>query len=228
MPLNRGKRRTLLDLVLAYANVKDSFLRLLGRTGAWHHLDKPRALRAETKTNRRKGMPAHLQDQARFDAVDTIRRFVEAGIAATHVRSKLYHRFEKEKRHYGFWILRSYGRIGMVLRGEAPQPPHPTAEYPKVKPVSISVSERKEVVRFLRRSLRKALGRAPRVHLRRSFALDSTLYGSFEHNGRQYVSIASLLPRKRRILPLGGRGRISGNVRIVLNPARATVSVHLP
>ena len=157
-------------------------------------------------------MPAHLQDQARFDAVDTIRRFVEAGIAATHVRSKLYHRFEKEKRHYGFWILRSYGRIGMVLRGEAPQPPHPTAEYPKVKPVSISVAERKEVVRFLRRS----------------FALDSTLYGSFEHNGRQYVSIASLLPRKRPILPLGGRGRISGNVGIVLNPARATVSVHLP
>ena len=182
MPLNRGKRRTLLDLVLAYANVKDSFQRLLGRTGAWPHLDKPRALRAETKPTRRKGMPAHLQDQARFDAVDTIRRFVEAGIAATHVRSKLYHRFEKEKRHYGFWILRRYGRIGMVLRGEAPQPPHPTAEYPKVKPISISVSERKEVVRFLRRSLRKALG----------------------------------------------RGRISGNVRIVLNPARATVSVHLP
>ena len=103
LPLNRGKRRMLLDLMHAYTNVKDSVLRLLGRMGAWHHLDDPRALRAETKTNRRKGMPAHMQDQARFDAVDTMRRFVEAGIAATHIRGKLFQRFEKEKRHYGFW-----------------------------------------------------------------------------------------------------------------------------
>ena len=75
---------------------------------------------------------------------------VKAGIAATHICGKLFQRFEKEKRHYGFWILRRYGRIGMVLRGEAPEPPHPTAEHPKVKPISTSVAERKEVVRFLR------------------------------------------------------------------------------
>ena len=48
------------------------------------------------------------------------------------------------------------------------------------------------------------------------------------HRGRQYVSVATRAPRKRVVLPLRGRGRISGNVRIVLNPARQTVSVHMP
>ena len=55
----------------------------------------------------------------------------------------------------------------------------------------------KEVVRFVRKTLRRALGKPPRVHHRRSFALDSTLYRVFEHNGRQYVSVATLTPRKR-------------------------------
>ena len=68
----------------------------------------------------------------------------------------------------------------------------------------------------------------PRVHKRGSCALDSTLYSVFEKNGRQYVLVATLTPRKRCVLPLRGRGRVSGNIRIVLHPARGTASVHVP
>ena len=78
------------------------------------------------------------------------------------------------------------------------------------------------------KTLRRALGKPPRVHHRRSFALDSTLYRVFEHNGRQYVSVATLTPRKRCSLPLRGQGRVSGNIRVVLDPARGTASVHVP
>jgi len=226
LPLNRGKCRVLSDLVLAYTRIKDGFLRMLGRTAAWHHLDDPRGLRAATKEERQRGVPAHLQDQALFDAVDTMRRYIEGGIASTHVKAKVFARFGGAKRHYAFWILRRYAHIGAVLRGEVPDPTPPPGV--KGKGMAISALERKEVVRFLRRALRKALGRPPRVRVRRSFSLDSTLYRVFEHNGRQYVSIATLGARKRCALPLRGRGRVSGNIRVVLHQDRGTAWVHVP
>ena len=74
LPLNRGKRRMLLGLVRVYTEIKDSFLRMLGKTSAWHQLDDARALRATTKDTRRDRVPDHLQDQALFDAADTMRR----------------------------------------------------------------------------------------------------------------------------------------------------------
>ena len=226
LPRGPGKRRALFDMAQVYARVKDGFLRMIGRTSAWCHLDDPRRLRAATKAARLDSVPAHLQDQALFDAVDTMRRHIAAAVANTHVKAKLFARFEGAKRHYAFWILRKYEYIGATLRGEAPDPTPPPGS--RRKGIAISVLERKEVVRFVRRTLRKALGKPPRVHLRRGFTLDSTLYGTFEHNGRQYVSVATLTPRKRCNLPLRGRGRISGNVRIVLNPIGQTVSVHMP
>lgn len=72
--------------------------------------------------------------------------------------------------------------MGATLRGEAPDPTLPPRS--KWKGLAISVPERKEVVRFVRRALRKTLGKPPRIHLRRSLALYSTLYGVFEYNGR--------------------------------------------
>ena len=226
LPLNRSKRQTLLNVVLAYTRVKDLFLRMLGRTVAWHHLDDPRALGASTKGKRPDGVPAHLHDQALFDAVDTLHRPIQSAIANTHLKVKLFARFDGARRHYAFWILRGYARIGAVLRGEAPDPTPPAGA--KRKGIAIPVPERKEVVRFVRKTLRRALGKHPRVHHRRSFALDSTLYRVFEHNGRQYVSVATLTPRKRCSLPLRGRGRVSGNIRVVFDPARGTASVHVP
>jgi len=226
LPLNGGKRCVLLNLVLAYTRVEDGFLRMLGRTAAWHYLDDPRALRTATKGQRFDGVPAHLHDQAPFDAVHTMGRHIEAGVASTHAKAKVFTRFDGVKRHYAFWILRRYAHIGAVLRGEAPDPtPAPGV---KGKGMAISAPERKEVVRFLRRTLRKALGRPPRVRLRHSFSLDSTLYRVFAHNGRQYVSVVTLTPRKRCVLPLRGRGRVSGSIRIVLHQDRGTVSVHVP
>ena len=152
-------------------------------------------------------------------------RDIQGTIANTHLRAKLFQRFEGEQRHYAFGFLRRYAHIGAMLRGEAPDSTPPPGSHRKI---AISVPERKEVVRFVRRTLRKALGKPPRMHLRRSFALDRTLYGVFEHNDRQYVSIATLAPRKRLALPLRGRGRVAGNVRVVLDPARGTALVHVP
>jgi hypothetical protein len=83
---------------------------------------------------------------------------------------------------------------------------------------------RTEVVRFLRRTWRQAMGRPPRVQGRRSFALDSTPYRVFSPKGRQSVSLGTGTPRGRCSSPLRGRGR----VRVVRHPARGTVSAHVP
>ncbi len=226
LPLNRSQRQTLLNVVLAFTRVKDRFLGMLGRTTAWHHLDDLRTFRTATKGERLDGVPAHLQDQALLDAVDTMRRHVQSAVVGTHVKAKVFTRFDGAKRHYAFWILHRYAHIGATLRGEAPDPtPSPGV---KGNGMARSAAERKEVVQFLCRTLRKALGKPPRVQVRRSFALDSTLYSVFEKRGRQYVSVATLTPRKRRVLPLCGRGKGSNHVCIMLHQDGGTASVHVP
>ena len=216
-PLNRDKWRELGLMVNAFSETKDTALRALARTAAWDFLDHPRQFRDQTKAHYREGVPVHLQDQAVFDAVHTMRRFVEAGIVSSRVKAKVFGRYSGEKHRYAFWLLKSYARLGSVLQGMAPVP-----EF------AVPIPEQKEVVRFLRRCLRHALGSPPRVRLRRSLCVDDTLYRVFEHKGRQYVAVASLTPRERLILPLRGKGRVGGNVRIVLDSARRTASVHMP
>lgn len=49
-PLNRGKRRLLLDLLDAFSRVKDLALSSLGRVTSWDYLDNPRALRDAMKS----------------------------------------------------------------------------------------------------------------------------------------------------------------------------------
>jgi len=105
LPLNRGKRRALLDLMRASTRIKDSLLRMRGRTSAWHHLDDPRVLRTAAKDQPLEGVSVHLQDQALWDVVDTMRRRTQSAIANTHLRAKGFMQFDGAKRHYAFWIV---------------------------------------------------------------------------------------------------------------------------
>ncbi|MCY0897484.1 MAG: zinc ribbon domain-containing protein [Firmicutes bacterium] len=217
-PLNRGKRRLLLDLLDAFSRVKDLALSSLGRVTSWDYLDNPRALRDAMKSRYTPGVPVHLQDQAVFDAVATMRRFVDSCLARAHAKGRVFQRFDGVKRRYAFWLLKRYGHIGAVLRGEAPVPEH----------FVIAPAERKAVVRFVRRLIRNSLGSPPRMRSHRSMTLDSTLYRVFDHQGRAYVAIASLTKGKRLVLPLRGQGAIHGNIRVVWDPMRGTAVVHMP
>jgi len=217
-PLNRGKRRLLMELVEAFCRIKSLALTALGRTKAWEYLDKPKAFRNAMKSRHLPDVPVHLQDQAVLDAADTMRRYVESCLTRTHAKARIFRRFDGTKRRYAYWLLKRYAHIGAVLRGEAPVPEHFTIGY----------LERKEVVRFLRRLLRGSLGRPPRLRVRRSMALDSTLYRVFECRGRSYVAVSSLSKSKRLIIPLRGRGAIHGNIRIVWERSRGTAVVHMP
>ena len=180
--LNPGKWAAILALVTAYSLQKDALLRTLARTVRWADLDSPRNFRNRDKQTRVNvwKLPIHLYDRALADAVDTMKRWILAAIAQAHIKEKLFRTFTGPQRRYALWLLRKFVRIGAVLRGEAPQPPF-----------AIALGERKTVARLLRRLLRKALGHSPRVHLRRSFELDNSLYRFFTHKGKPYLSIAS-------------------------------------
>ena len=205
-----------LGLTWFYTDAKGTYLRVLARAVRWHYLDAPNAFRNAMKSQYRPDVSVHLQDQAVFDAADTMKRFIEASIASSHMRGKVFARYQGPQRRYAYWLLRRYERIGAVLQGKTPTP----------EPFDVAPSDRKDAMRFVRRSLRQSLGTPPRVRVRRSFALDSTLYRVFEERGQQYIAITSMTPGKRVVLPLRGSGRITGNVRVVLHPRSRSVSIH--
>ncbi len=208
-------------MATAYSLQKDAFLRALARTVRWGDLDNPRAFRNRDKAARVNvwTLPVHLYDRALFDAVDTMKRWILAALAQAHIEGKLFRAFEGQQRRYAFWLLRKCVRIGAVPRGDAPEPRF-----------EMSLAERQAVVRRLRRLLRKALGKSPRVHRRRSFALDNTLYRFFTHKDQAYLSLASLIPGRRIVIPLRGCPvpAVTGNVRVVINPITHTVAIHVP
>ena len=79
--LNSHKWQEIVRMVVLYNGLKDSFLRLLGKSSEWDALDKPRDFRDDVKAGYRDDLPVHLQDQAAFDAVDTMRRFIDSCLA---------------------------------------------------------------------------------------------------------------------------------------------------
>ena len=208
-------------VVLAYGRQKDAFLRELARTSRWEDLDAPRTFRnrdKKTQVNFWK-LPIHLYDRALFDAVDTMKRWIQSGLATARIKAKLMSKLEDAQRHYAFRLLKKYARIGAVLRGEAPVPPF-----------AISLEDRQAVIRLLRRLLRTVLGNPPRVHLRRSFELDSSLYRFFLSKDQPYLAIASMTPKRRIVIPLKGFPikAVTGTVRMVIDPLKRTVAVHIP
>ena len=221
--LNAGKWVRLIAVVVAYSRQKDAFLREFAKTSYWGEFDHPSQFRDREKKTRVNfwRLPTHLYDRALFDAMDTMKRWILASIAQAHIRSKIFRvkTLNGRQRHYAFWILKEFGRIGAVLRGETPVPKFAIPEV-----------ERRATTRYLRRLLRQSLGRSPRAHLRRSFELDSSLYRFFMHEGTPYLAVTGMMPRERIVIPLKGFAlrAVTGNVRVVLHPLTRQVAVHIP
>ena len=55
---------------------------------------------------------------------------------------------------------------------------------------------------------------------------DANMYTVFEQAGRQYISIMSLTPQERVVVPLTGNTPITGNLRMVLDRDHQLVEVH--
>jgi len=218
LPLNVGKWEQLVELVNIFTKQKDVYLLQLAGIKNWHWLDKPRDFRTAMKPLLLPATPTHLQDRALFDAITTVKQLIESPVETTYLKSKIFNHFTvEEQQHYAFWLLKSYTRIGLVMQGKYPEPKF-----------DLAFAQRREVVRYLRRKLRKSLGRSPRVRLHRSMELDNTLYNISHRGNRQWLSVTSLYRGQRIRIPLLGQGRITGNIRLVLDKEKRTVTVHMP
>jgi transposase len=124
--------------------------------------------------------------------------------------------FTEPEAHYCFWVLCSSQLMAKLVSGRAPIPSR----------FSLSHKEHRRARNYLRRVIRRKRGKNPRGRKARSFPLDSGMYRIFFEKGRQYLSITTLVPGQRLVIPLTGGGKIQGNLRIVLDEEKRRVEVH--
>jgi putative transposase len=118
---------------------------------------------------------------------------------------------------YAYWLLYSPRRMAEFMTGPAPVPTR----------FQVEAGQRKVVVHYLRRVIRRRRGDQPAVRLERSFPLDPNMYDmQTTAAGTQVIAVTGLVPRKRIRIPLTGQTVISGNIRVVLDPDKRRVEIH--
>ncbi len=204
---NTCKQRDIDTLINAYSREKERWLRYFDHWKNVSFLGKPRLVRDE-KIKEKYRSPFDLQSRhwklALTDAVETWDKYWKSlfVIVRSHV-ARNSHLSEDEK-HYSYWLLKGYDQFSQMMQGEYPIPPF-----------SLPVPSLKKGAGTLRRLIKKHKKNPPRIKRKRSVRFDADCYSSFEHNNRWYVSLMSLIPGKRIVLPLCGQTRISGTITLV-------------
>ena len=227
LPLNAKKWAKVAETAEAYARQKDAFLVEYGHIKYLHYLGDKRKLRDELVAAgfvSPFGLQARMWKLALEDALFTLERQWEAAIEAARVLVFRHPCFTDEERHYAFWLLfkperggRDWRRIRAVFTGEDLSGEN----------IALDEAGRRRVRSYLRRVLRRVLGRRPRVRKARSFLADQQMYRVFFTEKRQYVAVAVLTPGERVAIPLCGRHAVKGNIRVVLLPEERAVEIHV-
>lgn len=144
-----------------------------------HYLGDKRALRDELVSAGFAspfGLQARMWKLALEDALYTLARQWEAAIETARGLVARHEGLTDEEKHYAFWLLyrprkggRDWKRIQAIFTGE-----DVTGEQ-----VKLNGAGRHRVRNYLRRVLRRALGRRPRVRKARSFVADRQMYRVF-------------------------------------------------
>jgi transposase len=222
LPLNQGKWRKACEIADAYASEFDRFLVEYGRPSAFARYRSHRQARDELLRTGYKspfGLQARMWKLALKDAFETVNKYwlsLADALRPLVIAQRERGHFTGPEAHYLFWVLCSSQRIAKLVSGRAPIPSH----------FSISSQEQRKAVNYLRRVIRRKRGKNPRANRKSSFALDAQMYRVFEQNNRQYISIMTLVPGRRLVIPLTGQGKIRGNVRIVLDEEKRRIEVH--
>jgi len=210
----------------ANAAEKDHWLQSLAPLGRVGLLQSHRILRDELVARgyaNAQGLQARQWKCALKDAIETADRnwkalFVELA-PLVFANSNL----DDDQKHYCFWMMKDYSRIQRLLQYGYPEPDFKDKDG---NVILLGHKRRKQAGNYLNRIIRKHKGKWPRVKKSRSFCLDANMYDVFEEGGVQYLSIMTLCRGKRVPIPLLGRGKIAGNLRIVLDYDRHRIEVH--
>jgi hypothetical protein len=153
---NKRKALLLHDLIDQYARQKDAYLVELVKIKNWRIWQSSKnAKRDFARLFSHHTLPVHIEDQCMFDAVTTLKSWVESAKARDHWKALVFkHTPVKEEQQTYFQTLKKYAALAKVLSGETYDP-------------------------WLFHMLRNSLLQAPRVQQRRSAMLDDTNYRVF-------------------------------------------------
>ena len=196
LKLNKGKWEILLKIARAYAKQKDYFLTRYAPPASfalYKRYTEPRNELVKASFVSPTGLQARMWKVALKDAFESVDRNCLA--LARQLRPQVawmrdHKQFNKVQAHYAFWVLKKSQRMVALVSGK------------EQVLRRFNVPGAKKVRSFLKRKIRLKRGRNPRVRSHRSFALDGNMYRIFSHNGRQYISIMTLVPRQRILIPL--------------------------
>jgi putative transposase len=225
--LNNEKWRRLKEITELYGSDKDFFLKEITNIRSLSVLKSPNSYRNSLMVDAKKngtspspnGLPARYWKMTLTDAVNTYKTYWAVGFEKVKDNVFRHSDLTKEQKRFIFWTLKDIERVKQVLE----------CYYHPVLPTHFDISEEDAVQasKYLQRTLQRKLGSRPRVKRNRSFTLDSDMYGVFEHKGKLYLNVQSLVTRKRIPVPLKGKHKITGNLRIVLDKDSRTLEVHI-
>jgi len=161
------------------------------------------------------GLQARLWKLALKDALETLDRYWRRLISQWKARiSRII--VSEVQRHYLYKAIKTYPNLYEVIF------------YGPGVSLKMGLSSRdlRQCRRHLQRWIRKTVKKSPRVKIYRSFLAEPETYRIFTHKGRQYISIMTFTRGKRLCIPLTGEGKISGQIRIVLDFEKERVEVH--
>ena len=225
--LNSEKWRQLKEIADLYGSDKDFFLGEITNVRSLPVLKSPNSYRdllmVDAKKSRTSpspnGLPARYWKMALTDAVNTYKTYWACGFEKVKDNVFRHPSLTKEQKRFIFWTLKDIEWVKQVLE----------CYYHPVLPTHFNISEEDAVQasKYLQRMLQRKLGSRPRVKRNLSFTLDSDMYRVFEHNNRLYLKVQSRKQGKRVIVPLKGRHKITGNLRVVLDEEKQRVEVHI-
>ena len=206
--LNLKKIRSLKALCRSYAKEKQYWLDKLKEWNFQALLGNPRAIRdafVGKKYTSLYGLQARHWKLALQDAVETWDKYWQA--IFVNVKPKIHQKYESEvERHYAYWLLKGYSQFADLMKGNNPEPTF-----------KIEQSLRKQIASYIRRTVKKFKGRAPKVKKARIVKFDANCYEVFKHKNRQYIKLMTLERGKRIVIPLMGITKIEGNLTIVFD-----------
>ena len=218
LPLNTAKWQALCDLACRYRDEKNEHLRAYQVDAAFAASTSERTRRDELVAAHYAsphGLQARMWKLAQKDGYETVEK---QWAALREELSPLIQRQEnwsEAAKHYANWLIYTPQRMAELVGERAPQPKF-----------AVTASAQHTVRTYLRRVIRRKRGNRPVAKAARSLAFDADMYGLFEENGRQYITLMSLGKGQRLILPLTGNTPLTGTIRVVLDFERQRAEVH--
>ena len=216
--INVKKWELLKSLTRAYAGQKDIFLLMSSGLGKMHECKEFRTLRnglVLSGYRSKFGLQGRLWKLALKDALETTDRYWKALIA--NWKERIYRvEISDEQRHYLYKAFKNYRSLREVI----------FYGHDVSLGLDLDAKEIKFCRRYIQKWISETVEKYPRVKIRRSFLAEPETYRIFTHKGRQYIAVMTFIPGHRLCIPLTGRGKISGQIRIVLDFDKRRVEVH--